>query len=121
MIDLTNIVNAVLALLAAVITAFVIPWIRSKATAQQQANLECVVRTLVYAAEQLYGAGNGEEKLAYVVSRMEDKGYTVDLDMIEAAVKQAFGHWYTEADNSDDEEPVVEGEPQTVREGVSPE
>ena len=34
-IDLTSIANAVIALIAAIITAFVIPWIRSKTTAAQ--------------------------------------------------------------------------------------
>ena len=37
MYDITPIVEAVAALIAALITAFVIPYIRSKTTAQQQA------------------------------------------------------------------------------------
>lgn len=66
MIDLTTLANALIALVAAVITAFVTPWIRSKTTAQQRTLLESVVKTLVFAAEQLYGAGNGADKLQYV-------------------------------------------------------
>ena len=39
MIDLTPIVNAMIALAAAVATAFLIPWIRSKTTAEQREDL----------------------------------------------------------------------------------
>ncbi len=35
-VDITAIINAAIALIAAVISAFVIPWIKSKTTAQQR-------------------------------------------------------------------------------------
>ncbi len=87
MIDLTPIIEAILALAAALITAFVIPWIRSKTTAAQQQTIEAVTRTLVLAAEQLYGAGNGAQKLDYVIEELKKRGYTADRAAIEAAVK----------------------------------
>ena len=87
-IDLTPIIQAIIALIAAVITAKVIPWIKAKTTNEQQQRISAVVKTLVFAAEQLYGAGNGEEKLNYVVTRLEDKGFSVDIDEIEAAIKE---------------------------------
>ena len=43
-------------------------------------------KTLVYAAEQMYGAGRGAEKLDYVIKQMEARGYTADRDEIEAAL-----------------------------------
>lgn len=110
MIDLTTIINAVIALLAAIITAFVIPWIKAKATTQQLTMIEGITRTLVFAAEQLYGNGHGEEKLNYVVRKLEEKGYTADLDMIEAQVKAHFGHWGGEKDETTEEEPSEEDE-----------
>lgn len=88
MIDLTDIIQAVIALIVALITYKVIPWIKSKTTESQQAVLMATVRTLVYAAEQLYGAGKGDEKLAYVKQKLEEKGFDVDIDAIEAAVKE---------------------------------
>lgn len=88
MIDLTPIFEAILALLAALVTYKLIPWIKSKTTAEQQALLTATVKTLVYAAEQLYGAGKGEEKLAYVKQKLEEKGFDIDVDAIEAAVKE---------------------------------
>lgn len=88
MIDLTDIIQAVIALIVALITYKVIPWIKAKTTESQQAMLMATVRTLVYAAEQLYGAGKGDEKLAYVKQKLEEKGFDVDIDAIEAAVKE---------------------------------
>ena len=41
------------------------------------------------AAEQtIVGAGLGSEKMQYVVDRLKEKGIEVDIDMIEAAVKE---------------------------------
>lgn len=88
MIDLTNIIQAAIALIVALITYKVIPWIKSKTTESQQAVLMATVRTLVYAAEQLYGAGKGKEKFTYVRQKLQEKGFDVDVDAIEAAVKE---------------------------------
>lgn len=88
MIDLTPIFKAILALLAALVTYKLIPWIKSKTTAEQQALLSATVRTLVYAAEQLYGAGKGAEKLDYVIKELEARGFTADRAAIEAAVAE---------------------------------
>ena len=96
--NITPIIETVFALIAAVITAIVIPYIRSKTTAQQQTEINAWVRisefrTLaVSAAEQIYvGSGRGQEKKAYdVINWLAEHGVTLDetrLDaMIEAAV-----------------------------------
>ena len=88
MIDLTPIFEAILALLAALVTYKLIPWIKARTTAEQQALLSATVKTLVYAAEQLYGAGKGKEKFTYVRQKLQEKGFDVDVDAIEAAVKE---------------------------------
>lgn len=87
-IDLTPIFQAIIALLAALVTYKLVPWIKSKTTAEQQALLSATVRTLVYAAEQLYGAGKGAEKLDFVVGELEKRGFTADRAEIEAAVAE---------------------------------
>ena len=89
-VDLTPIFQAIIALLAALVTYKLVPWIKSKTTAEQQALLSTTVKTLVYAAEQLYGAGKGAEKLDYVVSELEKRGFTADRAEIEAAVAEQF-------------------------------
>lgn len=88
MIDLTPIFEAILALLATLVTYKLIPWIKARTTAEQQSLLAATVKTLVYAAEQLYGAGKGKEKFAYVRQKLQEKGFDVDVDAIEAAVKE---------------------------------
>ena len=87
-IDLTPIIQAIIALIAAIITAKVIPWIKARTTNEQHALLKAVTTTLVFAAEQLYGAGNGRQKLDYVIAALEEKGYTADIDMIEATIRE---------------------------------
>lgn len=43
---------------------------------------------LVYAAEQLYGAGKGTMKLEYVEDELERRGLKADASAIEAAVRE---------------------------------
>lgn len=88
MIDLTPILQAVIALLGALVTYKLIPWIKAKTTAEQQALLSAAVKTLVYAAEQIYGAGKGEEKLKYVIDELNKRGFSVDRASIEAEVQK---------------------------------
>lgn len=89
--NITPILEAVLALAATVFTVVVVPYIKSKTTAQQQTDIEGWVRVAVSAAEQLYkGSGRGDEKKAFVLDWLKKRHITVDeakLDaMIEAAV-----------------------------------
>ena len=87
-IDLTPIFQAFIGFLAALITHKLIPWIQARTTAQQQEMLRAAVSVAVYAAEQLYGAGAGKEKLMYVKGQLAKKGYKIDVDEIEAAVRE---------------------------------
>ena len=87
LIDLTPIFQAVLALLAALITYKLIPWIKARTTAEQRGLLTAMTSTLVFAAEQLYGAGAGAEKLDYVIRQLEERGFTADRAVIEAVIK----------------------------------
>lgn len=87
-IDLTPIFQAIIALLAALVTYKLVPWIKARTTESQQALLSATVRTLVYAAEQLYGAGQGTKKLDYVIAELEQRGFTADRAEIEAAVAE---------------------------------
>ena len=80
MINLTPVINAVLLLISACITAFLIPWIKANTTAKQREELRAACKVAVYAAEQLFGAKRGEEKLQYALQYIESKGYTANLD-----------------------------------------
>lgn len=121
-IDLTPIVNAAIVLLATIITAFVIPWVKkyvlpwieANTTEKQRSAMYGLYKTAVYAAEQIYGSGYGKDKLEYAKNYIRDKGYTVDYDLIEATVKEHFGH-ITFANDSDESEDASQEdeEPQT--------
>ena len=87
-IDMTQLFQAVIGFLAALVTYKLIPWIQARTTVQQQELLRAAVSVAVYAAEQLYGAGSGKEKLMYVKGQLAKKGYRVDIDEIEAAVRE---------------------------------
>lgn len=97
--NITPIVNSVIALAAALVTAFIIPWIKSKTTAAQREEVSEWVKIAVTAAEQIYReTGKGEEKKAYVLKFLEEKNLKIDEEsvdlMIESAVKtmnEAFG------------------------------
>ena len=85
-INLTPVFQAVIGLLAALITYRLVPWIKSRTTENQQRMFQSIVNTLVFAAEQLYGSGHGDEKLDYVCKQLKERGYEVDREEIEAAV-----------------------------------
>ena len=89
-IDYTELMQALIALLATLITTFVIPLIKKKLTAEKTEELRKWVSIAVKAAEQLYGGKTGTEKKDYVLSFLLDKGIVFDASevstMIEAEV-----------------------------------
>lgn len=90
MYNITPIVEAVFALIAAIITALVIPYIRSKTNAQQQAEINAWVKIAVNAAEQIYnGVGRGAEKKAYVLAFLMEHGMTLDEEKLDAMIEAA--------------------------------
>ena len=90
MIDLTPIMEAIIALVVAVITAFVIPWLKGKIDADKLEQIKLWVTVADEAAEQLYnGTGRGEEKKAYVVKFLQEKGFTIDPDSLDKLIEAA--------------------------------
>lgn len=90
MIDLTPIMEAIIALVVAVITAFVIPWLKGKIDSDKLEQIKLWVTVAVEAAEQLYnGTGRGEEKKAYVVKFLQEKGFTIDPDSLDKLIEAA--------------------------------
>ena len=112
-IDLTTIINAIIALLAALVTYRLIPWIKARTTAEQQAQLRAAVKIAVFAAEQIFGAGNGAEKMDYALKWLRDQGYEVDSRQVEAAVAEFLNlHVKTDAEGKATPEiPQIIGSP----------
>lgn len=96
--DYTQIITAVIALLSALVTAFVIPWIKERIGAERLAKWQQYVEIAVRAAEQLYSAEQGEAKKAYVVQYLAGKGIRFDTEtvdrMIEATVLTLHNQLY---------------------------
>lgn len=89
MTDLTPIINAVIALLAAVITAFIIPWIKRNTNQKDREEMLKWVEIAVAAAEQLFLSTQGSAKKEYVVGFLEEKGFTFSEEEINAAIEGA--------------------------------
>ena len=87
-IDLTGICNAIIALLGALVTYRLVPWIRARTSKEQQEVLEAGIRTAVYAAEQLYKTGVVQDRLDYALKWLDGHGYSVDRAQVEAAVRE---------------------------------
>lgn len=95
-INLTGIVVAIIGLIFNFLLAWlgkkVVPplkkWLEEKTTTEQRNAMWNVIVKLVEAAEQVIGAGKGSEKMQYVKDALLAAGYEVDVDLIEAAVKE---------------------------------
>ena len=90
MTNLTPILEAVITLAVAVISAFVIPWLNSKTDANDREDLLKWVDIAVAAAQQLFHQLNGAQRLDYALDFLAKQGFDVDdaavLNAVEAAV-----------------------------------
>ena len=91
MIDITPIVKAILAIAIFIVSVYLLPLIRQKIGDAKTAELVRWVKIFVRSAEQIYAeSGMGKQKKAYVLHKLQEKGYNLDLeaieDMLEAAV-----------------------------------
>lgn len=97
MVDLTSAFVAVLLLvfdflltwIAKVIVPPIKQWLLARTSEKQRNLLWDAICKLVDAAEQtIRGPGRGEERLDYVIDGLHERGFKVDKDLIEAAVKR---------------------------------
>lgn len=98
MIDLTPLVNAVLALLASIITIYLIPWLKAK-VAQAKGSMsesqlwvyQTIAHISVSAAEQIYD--ENKDKLEYAMKVFEatcaQKGLAYDSTVARAYIEDA--------------------------------
>ncbi len=92
--DITPICNIIIALVSTVVSAFLIPYIKSRISESNQIKLVNLVQVAVSAAEQIAQLTESTDKKMYVVDFLKRKGYTVNADdigdeinaLIEAAV-----------------------------------
>lgn len=88
-IDLTPVIAGVIALLAAVLTAVLVPWLKSRLTDAQMEELLAWVEIAVAAAQQMYYQMDGAQRKEYVLEFLESKGYDVDSREVDTAIEAA--------------------------------
>lgn len=90
MTNLTPIINLAIALIGAIVSAFVIPLIRKKMSKEDTDKLMALIRIAVMAAQQLYWDAEGPVRKQYVLDFLAAQGYDIDdeaiLNAIEAEV-----------------------------------
>ena len=92
--DITNILLIIIIIAGAIITRFLVPYLKVRFSAEELNTIFALVKMAVDAAEQIFGAGKGKEKKQFVIEYFKSKGYTLDTNiisdelnaMIEAAV-----------------------------------
>ena len=97
MIDFTPLVEALITLAVTAITVFLIPWLRERYGTEKLAKAQGWVQVAVLAAEKLYGAGKGDEKLAYVENFLEEHNIVLDMDALRALVNAEIKKMENEA------------------------
>lgn len=94
MIDITEIVVAVIGLLSVIVTSVVVPLIKSKLTNSQWESICNYAVAGVQAAEILIGAGNGAQKFEkakdYIEQQCAAHGIKIDADTIQIAIENAW-------------------------------
>lgn len=92
MLDFTPILEAIIALAASAITIFLIPWLRQRYGNETLEKARGWVEIAVYAAEKLYGAGNGDQKLEYAEAFLAQHNIKLDtselIAMVNAEIKK---------------------------------
>lgn len=90
MIDLTKVAEAIILLVIALVTTFLIPYLKEKLDAEKFAKLQSWVKVAVDAAEMIYkGPGKGAEKKAYAINYLRQKGYNLNTETIDALIEAA--------------------------------
>lgn len=85
-IDLTQIILAIITLIGALLTRYVIPNIKAKTNASQMELIRAAVKSAVYAVEQLYKSKPGQEKKQMVIDFLKEQGYVLDDKEIETSI-----------------------------------
>jgi len=90
MVDVTNIVQGVVLILVAVVTGFLIPYIKKKTNLEDYNGIMFWVKLAVQAAEQIYNKdGQGEIKKEYVLHYLESKGLHIDENSLDSMIESA--------------------------------
>lgn len=88
--DYTLLFEGILTVLFALITLYVVPWIKTKLSAEDLNEIMKWVKIAVQAAEMIYKeSGMGKAKKAYVIEYLNNIGVKYDADKIDGMIESA--------------------------------
>ena len=87
--DITTLLEIAITIVSAILTGFLIPFVRSRLSAEKNEKLEFWIRTAVKAAEQLFKNSEkaGIKKKDWVVQFLLSKGLVFDVDEVTALIE----------------------------------
>lgn len=89
--NITQILLGIILILGGVFTLILWPYIRTHVSTEQLSILAGIAQTVVFAAEKIFGAKMGPDKLAYALDLarklLAKKGLSFDEDVIRAAIE----------------------------------
>ena len=94
--NITEILEAFVYLIAVILTLFVVPAIKNKVGAQNMDEFLRWVDIAVAAAEQLYDSMDGPKKKNYVMNYLTTKGFVVDEVELNLAIEAAVNRLHHE-------------------------
>lgn len=89
--NITQILLGLILVLGGLFALIAWPYIKTHVSSEQLSILAGIAQTVVFAAEKIFGAKMGPDKLAYALKLAKDllakKGLTFDEDVIRAAIE----------------------------------
>ena len=89
--NITQILLGLILILGGVVALIVWPYIKAHVSSEQLSMLAGIAQTVVFAAEKIFGAKMGPDKLAYALGLanklLQKKGLSFDEEVIRAAIE----------------------------------
>lgn len=89
MIDLTPIINTGITLIALILAATLVPWIKSKLNKEQTDSLLKWAEIAAAAAQQLYWDLDGETRKQHALELLAEKGFDINSTEVQNALEAA--------------------------------
>ena len=103
-LDLTQIVVALIGLLGIIITSVIVPMIKANTSVKTQTIITNIIKTAVYAAQQIYTPEQRREKKEFamdqVLKGLEQYGIALDKESVSDAIEAALKEIKTAIDGS---------------------
>lgn len=88
--DWTQIILSLLALLSAVVSGFLIPYLNKKFCNEKKIELNTMLRILMSAAETYFGSDCGKRKKEWVLGELERLGIKFDQETVQDALEAMY-------------------------------